>query len=119
MYEIEIYEDKDGNSPIADFIEDLNTKANTSKSYRIRLKKISEYLELLKAYGTRAGLPSTRHIEEDIWELRPTQDRILFAYWKNNKFLLLHHFVKKTQKTPRREIDQAKRNLADFLERSK
>lgn len=119
MYEIEIYEDKDGNAPIADFIEDLNTKANTSKSHRVRLKKISEYLELLKAYGTRAGLPSTRHIEDDIWELRPMQDRILFAYWKDNKFLLLHHFVKKTQKTPQREIDQAKRNMADFLERSK
>lgn len=119
MYEIEIYEDKDGNAPIYDFIEDLNTKAKTSKLDRVRLKKISEYLELLKSYGTRAGLPSTRHIEDDIWELRPMQERILFAYWKDNKFLLLHHFVKKTQKTPQREIDQAKRNMADFMERSK
>jgi len=29
--------------------------------------------------------------------------------------VLLHHFIKKTQKTPLREIEQAKRNLADFL----
>lgn len=119
MYEVEIYEDKDGNAPIVDFIEDLNIKAKTSKLHRVRLKKISEYLELLKAYGTRAGLPSAKHIEDDIWELRPMKDRILFVYWKDNKFLLLHHFVKKTQKTPQREIDKAKRNMADFLERSK
>ncbi|MCQ4765655.1 type II toxin-antitoxin system RelE/ParE family toxin [Cloacibacillus evryensis] len=31
---------------------------------------------------------------------------------------MLHHFIKKTQKTPRREIEQAKRNLADYRERS-
>jgi phage-related protein len=31
---------------------------------------------------------------------------------------MLHHFIKKTQKTPPGEIKQAKRNLADFLERS-
>ena len=68
-----------------------------------------------KADPTESGIL----IEDDIWELRPMRDRILFAYWKDNKFLLLHHFVKKTQKTPQREIDQAKRNMADFLERSK
>ena len=40
MYEIEIYEDKDANAPIYDFIEDLNTKAKTSKLDRVRLKMI-------------------------------------------------------------------------------
>lgn len=43
----------------------------------------------------------------------------IFFYWKDNKFILLHHFVKKTQKTPQREIEQAAKNLKDFLERSK
>lgn len=119
MYEIEIYEDKNGNSPIANFLEKLNVKARTSKEHRVRLKKIAENLQILKAYGTRVGLPVTKHIKNDIWELRPTRDRILFAYWKDDKFILLHHFVKKTQKTPQREIDRAKRNLKDFLERSK
>jgi len=119
MYEIEIYEDKDGNSPVADFLGELNIKARTSKEHRVRLKKISEYLQLLRAYGTRAGLPATRHIDGGIWELRPTNDRILFAYWKDDKFILLHHFVKKTQKTPKREIEQTKRNWNDFIERSK
>jgi len=34
-------------------------------------------------------------------------------------FILLHHFVKKTRKTPRQEIDKAKRYLADFIERTR
>lgn len=38
--------------------------------------------------------------------------------YKNNKFIILHHFIKKTQKTPKREIEQAKRNLQDYLERN-
>ncbi len=64
------------------------------------------------------GLPSTRHLEGDIWEIRLTNDRILFAHWKDNQFVLLHHYVKKSRKIPQREIDQAKRNLKKFLERS-
>ena len=38
---------------------------------------------------------------------------------KDNGFILLHYFqFKKTQKTPKREIDQAKRNLKDMQERN-
>jgi phage-related protein len=51
-------------------------------------------------------------------ELRPISERVLFAAWDGNKFILLHYFTKKTQKTPQREIDQAKRNLADYRKRS-
>ena len=41
-----------------------------------------------------------------------------YAYYKDKKFIILHHFIKKTQKTPKREIEQAKRNLQDYLERN-
>ena len=116
MYKIAIYEDENGNSPVADYLEDLNKKARTRKTERIRQKKIAEYFNLLKAYGTRAGLPATKHIEDDIWELRPTNDRFFFAYWQDDTFLILHHYIKKSQKAPRREIDHAKRILKDFME---
>jgi phage-related protein len=54
-----------------------------------------------------------------MWELRPLKDRILFAAWDGQSFILLHHFTKKTPKTPKQEIDQARRNLADYRERSR
>jgi phage-related protein len=119
MFEVEFYEDRSGNEPIQCFIVDLQAKGKTSKNDRIRSEKILTYIRVLQEYGTRAGEPYVKHIEEDIWELRPLDDRILFFYFRDNTFILLHHFLKKTRRTPRREIEQAKRNKADYLERSK
>ena len=51
-------------------------------------------------------------------EYAPLAHRILFFYWKDNKFILLHHFVKTTNKTPPKEIKQAERNMADHKERN-
>jgi len=60
-----------------------------------------------------------KHIDGDIWELRPVRGRIFFASWTDEGFILLHHFqFKKTNKTPKREIDQAKNNLLDIRNRS-
>ena len=118
MYKIETYKTRQGKDEIAKYIETLGIKANTSKNCRIKLKKILEYLFFLERFGTRAGLPYSKHIDGDIWELRPLDDRIFFAYWKNNTFILLHHFHKKTNTTPQREIEQAKRNLKDWIERN-
>ena len=80
--------------------------------------KIDYYLQVLREYGTRAGEPFVKHIDDDIWELRPLSDRIFFFCWQGNVFIMLHHFVKKTKKTPPQEIEQAKRNMKDFIERS-
>lgn len=119
MFEVEFYEDRNGNEPIKDFMIELQEKGKTSKNERIRSEKILTYIRVLQEYGTRAGEPFVKHIEGDIWELRPLSDRIFFFYFKENTFVLLHHFMKKTNKTPKREIEQAKRNLADHLERSR
>lgn len=95
----------------------MQEKGKTSKNERIRTEKILTYIRVLQEHGTRAGEPFIKHIEGDIWELRPLRDRIFFFYFKENTFVLLHHFMKKTKKTPKREIEQVKRNLADHLER--
>lgn len=118
MYEIEFYEDKNGISEIADYIKELNQKSSINKESRINFNKIVAYFDLLEEFGTRVGEPVTKHLEGEIWELRPLRNRFLYAYHKDNKFIILHHFIKKTQKTPKREIEQAKRNLQDYLERN-
>jgi len=71
----------------------------------------------LQEVGPGAREPYAKHIGGDIWELRPIRDRILYAAWDGQSYILLHHFVKKTQKFPKREVEQAERNLADFRER--
>ena len=72
---------------------------------------------MLKINGLNLGEPYIKHIDNEIWELRPLRDRILFASWSNNKFILLSVFVKKTQKTPKREIERAKDLLRDYKRR--
>ena len=61
----------------------------------------------------------TKRIDEDIWELRPGNNRVLYFFCRENTFVLLHHFRKKTKKTPRREIEKAKRERDDYLRRLK
>jgi len=92
--------------------------ARSDKDSRVKLNKILDYMKILSEYGTHAGEPYMKHIDGDIWELRPMRDRIFFFGWNGDQFILLHHFVKKSQKTPQREIDQAKRHMRDFIERS-
>ncbi len=117
MYDIYFYKDRSGKEPVKDYIEELSGKKD--KNSRIKLTKIMEYVKALSEYGMRVGEPYIKHIDGDIWELRPLRDRILFAAWNGKGFVLLHVFMKRTQKTPRQEIERAKRHLVDHKERGK
>ena len=117
LHEIQIYKDRKGNEPVAEYIAELASRKD--KDSRIKLNKIREYIKILSEYGTQAGEPYIKHLDGDIWELRPLRDRILFVGWINDSYVLLHQFMKKTQKTPAREIEKAKRELAEMIERSK
>ena len=117
MYKITYYQDRNGNSPVADYLAELASRGD--KDSRIKFNKIQQYIGLLSAQGTRIGQPVVKHLDGEIWELRPVRDRILFAAWYQGSFILLHSFMKKTQKTPPQEIKQAQRELADMRERMK
>lgn len=118
MYNIEFYEKSDGTSELWYFMEDLRQRAQTNKDARIQLKQIRLYIQLLADNGTHLPSNITKHIENDIWELRPGNNRILYFYFDNKKFVLLHQFRKKTQKTPKSEIEKAAREVADYKERN-
>jgi len=115
MYRVHFYKDRRGRRPVADYIKELAKK--NDKQSRIKLEKINDYIQALQMGGTRIGEPYVKRLEGDIWELRPMRDRIIFAVWDGQGFLLLHHFTKSTRKTPPREIVRAKRELADWKER--
>ena len=115
MYNVEFYETQDGKSQIWEFLEELRIKAATSKDARIQHKQASLYIELLQQNGTRLNENITKHLEDGIWELQPGNNRVFYFFFQDNTFVLLHQFRKKTQKTPKREIEKAKRERDDYL----
>lgn len=116
-FEVTFYESSNGENPVWDFLEGMRLKMESSKDARIQFKQVNMYIELLAQNGTNLNENITKHLEEDIWELRPGNNRVFYFYVQNNTFVLLHQFRKKSQKTPRREIDKAKRERDDYLSR--
>ena len=117
MYTVEFYEKANGNSELWDFIEDLRIKSSSNKDARIQYKQVILYIQLLQDNGTNLPQNVAKHLVENIWELRPGNNRVLYFYFENNTFVLLHQFRKKTQKTPIREIEKAKSERDDYLSR--
>lgn len=117
MYKIEFYEKQNGESDVWDFLESLRIKSKTNKDARIQYKQIVFYIDLLAQSGTNLPSNITKHIEEDIWELRPGNNRVFYFYYNQQEYVLLHHFRKKSQKTPKREIIRAKAERDDYLRR--
>jgi phage-related protein len=115
MYQIIFYKDASGKQPVLEYIQKLDSR--TDKDSRIKANKIYDYLDTLSKRGKQAGEPYIKHLDGEIWELRPLRDRLLFGAWDGNTFIILHQFMKDTRKAPKREIEQAKRNLADQRER--
>lgn len=117
MNQVVFYEDANGVSELWNFLDDLLQRSAENKEARIQHKQIVYYIELLQKNGTRLPETITKNIIEDIWELRPGDNRVFYFYFRDNTFVLLHHFRKKSQKTPQREIDRAIAERDDFLSR--
>lgn len=79
MYNIIFYKDKNGKSEVQEYI--LNLQKRKDKNSRIKFNKIIAYINILYKNGITVGEPYIKYIDNDIWELRPLRDRILFAYY--------------------------------------
>lgn len=117
MHEIRFYRDPNGVQPAKEFLKNLQNL--NSKNARIQVKQIASYITLLQERGLSLNKNIIDKVNEkyNIWELRPGCNRVLFVAWIDGMFVLLHAFPKKTQKTPKREIDQAIREVKDLRER--
>lgn len=99
------------------FLETLRLKSFTNKDIRIQYNQLSMYIGLLEKNGTNMNENFTKYLEDGIWELRPGRNRVFYFCMDKKKIVLLHHFVKKTQKTPREEIEKAKKERLDYMKR--
>ena len=115
VFEIHFYRIKNGDCPIEDFLDALSPK--------LRSKSL-QTIDYLRTFGNELRDPFSKKIEwknESIFELRVKQSnniiRIFYFFCIGNRIILTNGFVKKTQKTPKKEIEKAIKLKKDYLKR--
>jgi phage-related protein len=112
-WDIEYYITDSGDIPVRDFLMTMNSK--------MRAKAYSE-IELLQRHGPNLREPYVKPIKGDeyrgLYELRvkfaSDITRIFYFSFNKETYVLLHGFAKKSDKTPKRELDRAKRYRKDY-----
>ena len=111
-FEILFYEKEDGTEPAKDFLLSLDKKMRT---------KMLCTIEMLQYNGYELREPYSKSVSEGIMELRAKVgsdiSRVMYFFVVGRKAILTNGFIKKTQKTPKEEIERAKRYRADYLSR--
>jgi len=100
-------------SPVEEFLRKLDKKT------RVRFRWS---IEQLRIRNVAARQPLVRHLEGKIWELREESRtniyRLLYFITSGRRIVILHAFQKKSERTPRREIEIAQRRMALYVEGS-
>ncbi len=117
-WDVIFYAKENGEEPANIFISKLSPKHKA---------KVLWEIDLLKIHGPSLTKPYVETIKGEkykgLLELRIQQgnniSRILYFVPVDGKYILLHGFLKKTQKTPIRELDSALRYMHDYLRRFK
>lgn len=85
--------------------------------------KFFQIANLLKEHGPEVRMPYSRFLEDGIFEVRVIvgndSSRVLYFFMEGQRVIFTNGFVKKTQKTPRREIETVIRYRADYLKKEK
>jgi phage-related protein len=112
MHEVIFYQSSRGEYPVKEFLDDLDKKARA---------KVYQHLMLLEKEGPNLLRPYADHVRGKIRELRvrfsSVNVRIFYFFFVREQIVLLHAFSKKTQELPEKEIEQAERNMKDWIDR--
>lgn len=107
---IYFYETSAGNSPIKRFIDGLPKEDQA---------RFLEVIDEIEANGLSAARVIFKPIEGKLWEIKFRSVRAGYRvfYILSEKALMvwLHAFSKKTQKTPQRELDIARKRMKEVF----
>ncbi len=102
-YQVVFFEKENGDVPVEDFIKSLDIKMS-AKIYRL--------LMMISENGPELREPYSKHLDDGIFELRAKVGsnitRVLYFFFIGRRIVVTNGFVKKTQKTPKAEIEKAK-----------
>ena len=110
-WKIEFYQSLSGNPLVYDWFLQQEPKVKA---------RFAQIFDLLQDKGTSVGMPYVRSLTNTkLYEIRVEQDkniyRILYFAYTGKRFILLHGFQKKTQKTPKQEIELAEKRRKEFI----
>jgi phage-related protein len=75
------------------------------------------YAERMEIYGPNLGMPHTRAMGEGLFELRLKAAegiaRVFYCTLIGQRIVMLHQFIKKSEKTPRKELEIARRRMKE------
>lgn len=112
-YSIEFYTKENGEKPAKDFLLSADNKLRA---------KLSRLLFILEENGNDMGETYIAYVEDGIFELhgksRSNISRILYFFFVGNRIVLTNGFLKKSRKTPEKEIALAKKYKENHLEGS-
>jgi phage-related protein len=82
------------------------------------LARFIRYGERMEHYGPDLGMPHTRAMGEGLFELRLKASegiaRVFYCTVVDRQIVFLHQFVKKSQRTPPKELDIARRRKKEI-----
>jgi phage-related protein len=82
------------------------------------LGRYLRYSDRMEIYGPDLGMPHTRAMGDGLFELRLKAAegiaRVFYCTVVNRKIVMLHQFIKKTDKTPPRELETARRRMKEI-----
>ena len=102
------YPDARGKSPALEFLRGLD---------QVDQQKTFAYISYLEEQGEALRRPIAEYLSERLYELRPKQIRILYAFVGRQYVVILHAFRKKTGPVPESEKRLAQTRLTDFTRR--
>ena len=110
-FQIIFYKDSREESPIEQFFIEL------TRSNKVLLAQTLKGVEKLRNRVYHRE-PLSKYIEPGLWELRVRSGtdilRILYTFDKGRVIILLHVFIKKQQKTPPSELEEARKRLKEI-----
>lgn len=112
-FEIIFYQAANGGCPVLRYLKSIDDK----KLYA----KILRDIELLKISGNLLHEPYSKSLSHGLFELRTKQgsniSRIIYFFVVGNKIILTNGFIKKTNKTPKEELNKALKYKDDYINR--
>lgn len=93
------------NPKVEGFLSSVD-KDSSTKSYR--------QINLLKTFGNHLRMPYSKQISKNLYELRVRgrqEVRLLYCFYQNQA-IIVHIFIKKSQKTPQKEIAIAQSRIS-------